>query len=654
MNPRTLLFTILLLIWAAGREPARADDLVNKQTEADLAFAKYGMTGKGVIVAVLDRGLDFTHPDFRNADGTTRIKWMLDMTGQQSCNAQGTGSPAPIEYTEAQINAALTGGAAVKERDAVGHGTVTTGLAAGNGRAYASGIYAGLAPEADLIIVKMVSEGAPAHGNQAAEAPFEGCIVQALNWLDEKIKLVGEPAVALIDSGTQWGPIDGTSVVSRAIDADFGANRAGRIFVLPSGDEGGLPNHAGGAYDGVASTVVPLSKASTDTADMQLWYTGSLPAQITLAFADGTKIGPVGPGGYIEGQDGITIIQYEPGQEPYPWTSTSGDRAVYIQIAGHSGKGSVTIEGTQTGTGRFDVYGDVDGPNTTPIDSFSKDIVPGRLTDYASTRSAIIDGCFVVRTSYVDIDGDAQSITNQGPVGGLWIQSSGGPTRDGRLPGVDVVTPGENSFAAYARNSYWATFKFNEIEGGGGWYGRHGATSASSPIAAGAVALMLEMDPKLTEAEAKQILEEAAKSDSFTGKTPNPNWGYGKLDVLAALNAVAPLVGPTAIPSAASLDFPKTAVGAKSAAKTVTITNTGISPLAVKSIAITGNFTETNTCGTKLAAGKKCAISVVFKPSAAGTRSGVLRVSDSAPDHAQTVTLSGAGTSPAEKPLGTR
>src|ERR1700726_4828371 len=82
-------------------EFAVGDTGVNKATQADKAFAKYGLTGKGVIVAVLDRGIDYTHPDFRNADGTTRIKMMWDMSAQNLCSAN---NPAPVVYTESQIN----------------------------------------------------------------------------------------------------------------------------------------------------------------------------------------------------------------------------------------------------------------------------------------------------------------------------------------------------------------------------------------------------------------------------------------------------------------------------------------------------------------------------------------------------------------------
>jgi len=83
----------LTALWAAAGSPARADPLVASETGSAAIAAKYGVSGKGVIFAMIDRGIDYTHPDFRNADGTTRIKAMLDMTGQNLCSAQ---NPAPV------------------------------------------------------------------------------------------------------------------------------------------------------------------------------------------------------------------------------------------------------------------------------------------------------------------------------------------------------------------------------------------------------------------------------------------------------------------------------------------------------------------------------------------------------------------------------
>jgi subtilisin family serine protease len=68
-----MLLTMSVTLIAIG------DTLVNKDIQADKAFAKYGLTGKGVIIAIMDRGIDYTHPDFLNSDGTTRIKMMWDM-----------------------------------------------------------------------------------------------------------------------------------------------------------------------------------------------------------------------------------------------------------------------------------------------------------------------------------------------------------------------------------------------------------------------------------------------------------------------------------------------------------------------------------------------------------------------------------------------
>jgi len=78
------------------------------------------------------------------------------------------------------------------------------------------------------------------------------------------------------------------------------------------------------------------------------------------------------------------------------------------------------------------------------------------------------------------------------------------------------------------------------------------------------------------------------------------------------------------------------------------LTNTGTGPLAVTSIAVSGanagDFAQTNTCGTSVAAGAHCSISVTFKPIAAGSRSAAVTVSDNAAGSPQSIKLSGTGT----------
>jgi len=107
-------------------------------------------------------------------------------------------------------------------------------------------------------------------------------------------------------------------------------------------------------------------------------------------------------------------------------------------------------------------------------------------------------------------------------------------------------------------------------------------------------------------------------------------------------------IGTTAQLSPTSLDFGSVAVGTTSPAKTVTLTNVGTTTLSITGIAITGtnagDFAQTNTCGSSLAAGASCTVSVTFKPSAKGSLSGILSVTDNAPGSPQTVSLSGTGT----------
>ncbi len=103
---------------------------------------------------------------------------------------------------------------------------------------------------------------------------------------------------------------------------------------------------------------------------------------------------------------------------------------------------------------------------------------------------------------------------------------------------------------------------------------------------------------------------------------------------------------PVASVSPTSLTFASQTTGTTSAAQTVTLSNTGNAALTITSIAASGDFVETNTCGSSVAAGANCAISVTFTPTASGTRTGTLSITDNASGSPQTVSLTGTGTAP--------
>jgi hypothetical protein len=113
----------------------------------------------------------------------------------------------------------------------------------------------------------------------------------------------------------------------------------------------------------------------------------------------------------------------------------------------------------------------------------------------------------------------------------------------------------------------------------------------------------------------------------------------------ASLTGTGLTPGASASLLPSSLSFPGTNVGSSSASQQATLTNTGSIALSILSVSASGDFNQTNTCGTSLAGGANCGITVNFTPTASGARSGSLSVSDSASGSPQTASLTGMGLS---------
>jgi dienelactone hydrolase len=110
------------------------------------------------------------------------------------------------------------------------------------------------------------------------------------------------------------------------------------------------------------------------------------------------------------------------------------------------------------------------------------------------------------------------------------------------------------------------------------------------------------------------------------------------------LNGTGVVTGPNATPSPTSLTFATQLVGTTSATQPVTLTNYGTMALNITSIVASGDFSQTNTCGSSLAAGASCTINVTFTPTQIGTRTGAVSITDNAPGSPQKVSLTGTGT----------
>lgn len=527
----------------ASAVAARGMDVARAEAGVDAAVARFGVNGQGVIVALLDRGIDWKNDDFRNDDGTTRIKWMFDLTDDSGATAAGNSYGMGTIYTEAQINAALTNNTTLATRDAVGHGTTTAGIACGNGRGLASRKYRGVAPNAAIIVVKIIA-GAPAHDEQPAEANFFDLarVEVGMDFVRDKAQQLGMPCVMIPNFGSLNGPTDGTSQFARKVQSIVAP---GRLVVNGPGDDGGVPNRATGDVTQGNTASLQIQKGQSGVLRFDLWYSGADRLDVTLVTPTGT-FGPFATptnstSTYVN-QPGLFTFYHNGASVPF-YGATNGKREIFCDISGPAGTYTFMLHGGSVASGHFDATINPSNIDQAPgaTNAFVTYAYPenlGNIWDGATAELNICPADYVIRTDYTDIDGFARTAGGHGAVGDIWQGSSAGPTFDGRL-GVDLASPGDSLFTSYAPKSYWATFRFNLIQDGGGKYGRASAVSAAAPFATGVVALMLQMNPRLDAATVKDILHASARSDSFTGVLPNPRWGYGKIDAQAALSLTA-------------------------------------------------------------------------------------------------------------------
>lgn len=525
---------LAFVLTVGGGGAAFAIDRVRTETGVDEAVALLGVSGEGVIVALMDRGIDWESNDFRNDDGTTRIAYIFDLSDDSGADDPSNPYGRGTVYTRSRIDTALSGYATLATRDAVGHGTTTAGIPAGNGRNSADRKYRGIAPNATIIAVKV------AGGEGSNEPHFFDytALPVAIDFVVDKAHELSMPVVMLLNLGSIGGPTDGTSALSRKIDSIVGPDRPGVVFVTGTGDDG-IPretqNRAAGEVPN-GGTVDLRFALDTGAGSLEVWY-DEIEALAVWVHTPTQVLGPYPAHQFMGAGPGVRVYHYRGDGDDF-YGSVNGKRLLYVVFDGAAGAGDyvVTLDHVidVAGSGiRFDAF------LNTPFGKagrFLNFVTPGSIWDGATAFRNIAPNSYVIRTHWTDIDGIDRELIGEGDVGELWTGSSVGPTRDGRI-GVDVSAPGDRIVTTFAPGSFWATFPHLLIEGGGGLYGMAGAVSAAAPVVTGIIALMLEVDPTLDAVSVKRILQETARTDEFTGQTPNSLWGYGKVDAYEALIA---------------------------------------------------------------------------------------------------------------------
>lgn len=205
------------------------------------------LTGAGTIVAVIDSGIAYDHMDFRNKDGSSRI---LELWDQSVTPDSEKGWEPPEGYTlgtlftKSQIDAALAQPtrqemlAVVPSIDQSGHGTQVAGIAAGNG-ALVNGRYQGVAPESELLVVKL--------GTARPDGfPRTTELMRALNYVVNRAIYYGRPVAVNLSFGNTYGAHDGSSLLERFLDnvAEIGRT----VICVGSGNEGAAAGHVTGNF----------------------------------------------------------------------------------------------------------------------------------------------------------------------------------------------------------------------------------------------------------------------------------------------------------------------------------------------------------------------------------------------------------------------
>lgn len=480
------------------------------------------LTGRGVLVAVIDSGITYWNEDFRKSDGTTRIRYLWDQVLGQ-------------EYDETQINAALATGSRqqalelVPSIDTTGHGTAVAGIAAGNGGA--GGLAnAGVARESDLLVVRL---GTP----RTESFPRTTELMRALTYTVNKSIELQMPVAINLSFGNTYGVHNGTSLLERFLDniSEIGRN----VICVGSGNEGASGGHVGGSVavtgrgeSTLTNIVDRIDNAVTDNVTrIELIignYETGINVQLWKEYTDRYLVTMVSPSG-----EAFTVDTDRPGKQIYQLDQTrillyNGDPApyltsqeIYFDLLPEEGNRYVgagvwtfLLQPVRTITGNYTFYlpsGTVRSAST----RFVRTTPDVTLTIPSTASKVVTVGAYdPVYDAYADFSGR----------GYLYQEQVNSRTSDSFVK-PDLVAPGINILAP-------------DREGG---YTPVTGTSFATPFVTGAAALLMQWgivdgnDPYLYGEKVKAYLRRGAKPIRGENSYPNARVGYGALCVADSL-----------------------------------------------------------------------------------------------------------------------
>ena len=502
-------------------------------------------TGSGVIVGIVDTGIDILHKCFIKADGkTTRI---LSIWDQTLVAAAGEKPPAGftfgVEFTAAQINAAIqASNEAFRHQDVNGHGSHVAGIAAGNGsqsgNCHGQFKYRGVAPDADLVIVKGLAD--PNSANQQTNISLAVDYILGVAAAPPP----GKPVVVNLSLGHAVGAHDGTDASEVHFDALL-TGSTGRAIVISAGNDGAIGSaddiangdyrrgvHTSGTIAANASSppikfFIPPKDKTPDFMDLRYSTAGRL--QITVTEPGGASIGPIAPaasaGAATPIAGNLLTVDSEllAGARNYISLTLAPPAGGAIT----SGYWTVVLKETSGNPVDYDFWINSSHSDPYPVFEFSQRN-NARTVGMPGTAKNVI-----TVASYGSEDGGLADSSSRGPT----LAADNRQKPDIAAPGLETApVSGIVSVKSKARGVFFCCDCCVDF------YVDLSGTSMSAPHVTGVVALMLQKKPTLTFDQIRKKLQTSARAPGGAVATPNNDWGFGKIDAKAAVDD--PLPGP--------------------------------------------------------------------------------------------------------------
>lgn len=468
------------------------DAASNRASCVITAREEYSIRGDGVLIGFIDSGIDYTHPAFRNDDGTTRIEFIYDISENGRV------------YDSAEINTALKSTSPysiVTSFDSTGHGTHVAGIACAGGKINQS--FYGVAPKSSIAMVKST------RGQYALSTN----IMRGIKFLIDKGKQVNKPLAINISLSTNDGAHNGTSLLEQYISTAATLERV--TIVIAAGNEGDAAHHVGGELFGEKQIYINVSEDERSIV-LNLYKPVLSNLGLRLISPNGISTGQIIiKEGYVEGNIGRDKYQiFYTGPKPF---DLIGEISIAITTNANyisSGQWELRLYLLNGYKGIFDIWLPIsEGLNRKT--KFLQPTVLNTLGIPATVTNIIAVG------SYNYVTNNISSFTGRG------VPSMFQHIRP------DLVAPGEDIYSAAPNRSF-------DIKSG---------TSMATPHVSGIAGLMMEWgiikrnDPYLFGERLKYYLVVSAKRPRSDITYPDPSWGYGEVCLGEAIETIINTIG---------------------------------------------------------------------------------------------------------------